>query len=148
MYLDKTLTFAENVALPLSTVTQTQLGTTVAMHGGAPNATVDYGVGEPMYLVITCQVKPVSAGSASQKFTLTTTDSVTSNIVLETTVLFSEFAVGKTLRILPLPAGADYRKSMLMYTTASAADTTAGKVSAFLVKDPSAWRAYKAVTGV
>jgi hypothetical protein len=48
------------------------------------------------------------------------------------------------IAVVPLPQGRNYERYLGILQTTAVAAFTAGKVNAFLTKDPAVWRAYDA----
>ena len=110
----------------------------------------DVGNGEPLYLVVSVDVAIASASAgASVEFQLasdSTADLATSPTVHASTGAKAEAVlVAGAKFILPVPLeGSVYERFLGILAVRSGEAVTAGAVSAFLVRDPSAWKAYNA----
>lgn len=119
----------------------------------------DLGQGDPLYLVITVDTEVITGGAAGTiSFALasdaqaaiatdgsatvhwTSRDFVTDDAAANDAALNA----GGVLAIIPLPWGANvaYEEFLGVLYTVGTTTTTAGKVNAFLTKDPSSWKAY------
>lgn len=139
MYLDTLNEFSDKQA-----VTATAISTKVVDLGPAPR---DVGTGEPLYLVVACDETFNNLDSLTVALESSDAAGLTSSTVhVEKTVAAADLTAGKVLLSVALPAG-DYKRNLGMRYTVAGAAPTAGKVSAALVKDRQAWRAYPAATG-
>jgi len=118
--------------------------------GNQPNLGLspgDVGEGENLYLVISVDTTCTSGGSATASFTLASDDtasvSTTTSTVHFTTPVFpvATLVAGFT-RSFCLPQGAIYEQYLGMLQTTAVAAFTAGKINAFITRDPNSWRAY------
>jgi len=109
-----------------------------------PNTTVDLE-GSDLYLVLQVDTTFVGATSTT-KFELCS-DS-TANLATSKTVHFATDAIpvatlvaGYRICAVKLPAGS-YERYVGIWETVATADVTAGKINAFLTRDPALYRAY------
>ena len=110
----------------------------------------DIGNGEPLYLII--QVDTAIAGSSSTvDFKLASDAQAAIATDGSATVHWASGAIdeadlvaGKVVVVLPLPygVGAAYERYLGVQADVGTANLSAGAVSAFLVRNPSAWKAY------
>lgn len=145
MIMDELLEFCD--AETLETATGTALEGDVIDLGAAGE---DIGNGEPLYVVIQVDTAVTSAGAATVKFevasdaqaAIATDGSATVHVSTEA-IAKASLVAGYT-RILPLPPGAgnDYERYLGVLATVGTAALTAGKINAFIVKDPHRWKAY------
>lgn len=110
----------------------------------------DLGNGQPIYLVITVDTLPTSAGAATAQFTLASDDSAsiatngTASVHFVTKAFaISEMAAGTVLAAVALPMqGVAYERYVGILQTTGTAAFTGGKINAFLSTDVARWRAY------
>lgn len=137
MYIDNELVLSDAQA-----VTATAISANVIDLGDSK----DLAVGERLYLVIKCDETATAAGAATVVFSLIS-DSVV-GLASSPTTHFATAAIGKadlTLNAVvakvALPLGVYERYLGLSYTVATG-PLTAGKFSAFIVKDLDQYKAY------
>lgn len=158
MILDERLEFADATSVVLAAGTAV-LGDVIDLDPAsvAPNTTVDIE-GSDLYLVIQTDTEVITAGSAGTIQFFLVSDAlntlgagvvanctehwrsaalVTDDAAANATVLNA----GGLIACIRLPSGSYERYLGILFTTATA-DTTAGKVNAFLTRDPALWRAY------
>lgn len=118
----------------------------------------DIGMGEPLYLVITCDTSIITGGSAGtiqfqlvsdSTDTIATDGSQTIHMVTRKFVTddaaLNDLDAGDTVFVGALPVGGNesaYERYLALQTTVLTTDTTAGKINAFLTPDPTGWKAY------
>jgi hypothetical protein len=123
----------------------------------------DPGNGEPVWLVITVDTEIITGGSAgtinfklasdaqaaiatdgSATVHFQTRDFVTDDAAAND----AQMNAGGVIACVALPLeGAVYERYLGILATIATTTVTAGKINAFLTKDPSAWKAYDGVTG-
>lgn len=123
----------------------------------SPNATIDLGQGEPLYLVIyvTTSIVCQTDNTGTIAFRLCSDDTATvhaststvhwtsSTIALNTTAVAAATA-GVRIACIALPSGS-YERYLGMQALVSTRNTTAGAVDCFLTRDPSKWTVYAAL---
>jgi hypothetical protein len=117
----------------------------------------DLGNGEPLYLGITVDTEIITGGTAGAiQFFLasdaqaaiavdgTATIHLTSpSIVTDDAAANGALAnAGSKILFAALPMGATYERYLGILSTVTTTEVTAGKINAFLTKDPHGWRAY------
>lgn len=116
----------------------------------------DIGAGRPVYFVITVDTAIVTGGVAgSISFQLASDDSAAISTTTSTIHIRSPNYVtddtpvipaGSILLVQALPSGLyrdnDYERYLGVLMTVNTANTTAGKINAFLTLDPPGWVAY------
>ena len=153
MILDERTEFADATSVILAAGTAV-LGDVIDLQ----ETTKDIGIGEDIWVVIQTDTEVITAGSAGtiqfyvvsdslstlgaatlasctehlRSKSLTTDDSAANS---------AELNAGGVILAARLPAGTYERYLGILFTTATA-DTTAGKVNAFLTKDYAKWTAY------
>jgi hypothetical protein len=142
MIIDKLLEFADAATAFVNVGTLT-IGDVVDL-GAAPTLQ-NIGGGEPIYLVVQIDTTIVGVGSSSQ-FKLVS-DS-TANLTTSPTTHMDSGAIpvattlaGYTVFCAPLPSTPNYERYLGVTVTSSGANTTAGKINAFLTLSPPAWLA-------
>lgn len=144
MILDSRTEFCDATALNTGSAATYLVGNQIDL-GDTAN---DPGNGEPIYLVILCQTTAGSGGSATLQLHLAS-DS-TASIATDGSATYhwssrvfalASVTAGTVLAIVPLPWDGYERYLGILQTTAVAA-FNAGKIDAFLTKDPSKWQAY------
>lgn len=111
--------------------------------------TKDIGIGEPLWLVLQCDVTATAGGAATNTITFESSDAaaLTSPTVHATTVAFSiaQMVGGTTLTALMPPSGL-YKQFLGVRYTIATGPLTAGSFSAFMSRNlqrnviyPSAW---------
>lgn len=112
----------------------------------------DIGNGQPLYLVITVDTLPTSAGAATAQFQLASDASAsiatngTASVHFETKAFaISEMAAGTVLAAVALPIeGVAYERYLGILQVTGTAAFTGGKVNAFLTHDVAKWKSYDA----
>lgn len=112
----------------------------------------DIGNGDPVYLVITVDTLPTSAGAATAQFTLASDASASvatdgsATVHLQTKAFaISEMAAGTILAAIALPLeGVAYERYLGVLQTTGTAAFTGGKINAFLTHDVAKWKSYDA----
>ena len=117
----------------------------------------DVGNGEPVYLVITVDTAIEAAGAGTVTFKLASDDSAsistttstihlqTSAIATSTTTDTTTLVAGTVLFVGALPqhaSGATYERYLGILQTTATQAITAGKINAYLTKEPPQWIAY------
>lgn len=114
----------------------------------------DLGNGRPVYLVITVDTLPTSAGAATAAFSLASdaqaaiaVDGTQSEHYRSKAFTIAQMAAGTVLAVVALPLeGVAYERYLGVVQTTAVAAFTGGKVNAFLTLDPSIWKAYADAT--
>lgn len=104
----------------------------------------DMGSGEPLYVVVTCDVAMTDSGSDSTLAVALEGDSTDSFTPDSTVTLFtfSALSAAGTTKIALVPPGLmNYRYARLKYTPASG-DLTTGSFTAFITKDVQNYTSY------
>jgi hypothetical protein len=148
MILDKRNEFCDAVALNTGAAGTYLVGDQIDLGAVAR----DVGNGEPMYLVITVDTLPTSAGAATAQFQLASDASAsiatngTATVHLETKAFaISEMAAGTMLAAIALPLeGVAYERYLGILQVTGTAAFTAGKINAFLTHDVAKWKSYDA----
>jgi hypothetical protein len=112
----------------------------------------DVGLGEPLYLVITVDTQPTSAGAATAQFTLASDDTAniatsgTASVHFQTKAFsIAEMTAGAVLAAVALPTeGVAYERFLGILQTTGTAAFTGGKINAFLTPDVAKWKSYDA----
>lgn len=117
----------------------------------------DLGNGEPMYLIITVDTSIITGGVAGTiefklasdaQAAIATDGTATQHIATGTFVTdddsLNDLDAGAVAYVGALPTGAGkaYERYLGILATVGTTTVTAGAISAFLTKDPSAWKAY------
>lgn len=151
MILDELTEFADAVA-----VTGTA-GTTINVGDQIDSSVVrDLGNGEPIYLVITVDTSIITAGAAGTiSFSLASDSSAsiatngtqtihyTSKAFVTDDDALNELDAGETAVVVALPMeGVAYERYLGVQANIVTTDTSAGKINAFLTKNPAVWKAY------
>jgi hypothetical protein len=148
MILDSRNEFADATALSTSG-TGLQLVGNVIDTGSAAR---DLGEGEDLYLVIQVDTAVTSAGAATVDFQLAS--DATASIATDgsATVHLSTGDIGKASLVagyqkaICLAKGATYERYVGLLANVGTAALTAGKVNAFLTRNPKGWTAYNDAT--
>lgn len=142
MILDERLEFADALSC-VANVGNAILGDVIDL--GATPTLRDLGNGEPLYLVI--QVDTAIVGTTSTVQWQLASDS-TANLATSKTVHIDSGAIaeadlvaGYTL-IYPLPIAATYERYLGLWQTVAVNNLSAGKINAFLTREPAKWTAY------
>ena len=144
---------------------RTEFCSATALNTGAPGTYLignqidlgtarDVGVGEELYLVITVDTPPTSAGAATAQFTLASDDTAsiatngTASVHFQTKAFtIAEMTAGAVLAAVALPTeGVAYERFLGILQTTGTAAFTGGKVNAFLTHDVAKWKAYADAT--
>ena len=112
----------------------------------------DVGTGEQLYLVITVDTQPTSAGAATAQFTLASGDTAniatngTASVHFQTKAFsIAEMTAGAVLAAVALPIeGVAYKRFLGILQTTGTAAFTGGKINAFLTPDVAKWKKYDA----
>ncbi|MFK0377840.1 Bbp16 family capsid cement protein [Pandoraea sp. NPDC090278] len=144
MILDKTEEFSDSQAVTATAVSTNVIDT----NPSNKNPIVDLGDGEPdVWLVVQCDEAAAAAGAATVAISLES-DS-TANLATSPTVHYQTPALalaamtaGKELVRVKLPGG-DYERYLGVRYTVATGPLTAGKFSAFIVKDAQGRKTYK-----
>jgi hypothetical protein len=148
MILDKRNEFCDAVALNTGAAGTYLVGDQIDLGAVAR----DVGNGEPMFLVITVDTLPTSAGAATAQFQLASDASAaiatngTATVHLETKAFaISEMAAGTMLAAIALPLeGVAYERYLGVLQVTGTAAFTGGKINAFLTHDVAKWKSYDA----
>jgi len=147
MIMDDRLEFMDNAAVTAS-------GTATTLEGDVIDITTtrDWGMGEQLYLVIQVTTAFTSGGSAICTFKLQSdaaaaiaVDGSATEHASTAALAKTVFTVGKRL-ILPIGVGTTFERFVGLTLGTSGAALTAGKIDAFLTKDPVGWTAYADAT--
>jgi hypothetical protein len=149
MIIDSTVEFCNATALPTSTSSDSVLiGNVVDTNPIGTNTLLDWGSGAAIYfvLIVTTAVAGVSATTTFNLATDSTANLATSrtNHITTPALATATLVKGYTF-IQALPPTKTYERYMGVWATVATATLTAGKVNAFLTKDPAVWNAYKAL---
>lgn len=114
----------------------------------------DVGNGQPLYLVITVDTLPTSAGAATAAFSLASDAQAAIAVDGTQTTHFStkaftiaQMAAGTVLAVLALPSeGVVYERYIGIVQTTAVAAFTGGKINAFLTQNPTKFKAYADAT--
>lgn len=142
MIIDSRLELCDAVALNTGAAGTYLIGSQPDL-GLAPS---DVGNGEQMYLVLQVDTTATSGGSATLAVSLASDDSAsvstTTSTVHFTTPVYpvASLAAGFT-RVFALPIGVVYEQFLGLLQVTGTAAFTAGKVNAFITRDPTGWRA-------
>ena len=147
MIMDDRLEFMDNAALTTGVATTLQ-GDVIDI-----TTTRDWGMGEQMYLVIQVTTAVTSDGSATLQFKLLSDStaviavdgSATQHAATAATLAKTVFTAGKRF-IFPIGVGTTFERFVGITLTTATAALTAGKIDAFLTKDPVGWTAYADAT--
>lgn len=142
MILDKRNEFCDATALNTGAAGTYLVGDQIDL-----GAARDVGNGQALYLVITVDTLPTSAGAATAQFSLASDASASiatdgSASVHFQTKAFSiaEMAAGKVLAAVALPIeGVAYERYLGVLQTTGTAAFTGGKINAFLTHDVAKW---------
>lgn len=144
MILDELTEFADAVALNTGAAGTYNLGDII----DTGSVSRDIGNGEDLFLVITVDTTATSGGAATGDFKLVS-DATTTIATDGTATLHlssgakavATLTAGTTILAARLPYGT-YERYLAVQQTTAAAAFTAGKINAFLTKDPVKWTAY------
>lgn len=145
MILDERAEFCDATALNTGAAGSYLIGDVMDLGAAAR----DIGNGEELYLVISVDTAGASAGAATGQFNLVTDDNAAlaspAVVVSSKAWAVADMTAGKTLLAVSLPReGTGYERYIGIQQVTGVAAFTAGKVNAFLTKDPAAWKAYDA----
>lgn len=112
----------------------------------------DVGNGEQLYLVITVDTQPTSAGAATAQFTLASGNTAniatngTASVHFQTKAFsIAEMTPGAVLAAVALPIeGVAYERFLGILQTTGTAAFTGGKINAFLTPNVAKWKSYDA----
>lgn len=118
--------------------------------GNQPNLSLapgDVGNGEQLYLVLQVDTTATSGGAATLAVSLASDDTAavsttTSTVHFTTPVYALGTLVAGFTRVFALPIGTIYEQFLGILQITGTAAFTAGKVNAFITRDPTGWRAY------
>lgn len=138
MILDERNEFADAAAIALNIGNAIAPNTDVIDLGGT---TQDIGNGEPLYLVLQVDTAFVGA-TATIQFQLasdSTADLATSrtNHIDTGAIPVATWVAGYQI-VIPLPFG-NYERYLGLWMTVATANVTAGKLNAFLTRNPAKW---------
>ena len=144
MIMDERLEFCDATALSTA-------GTGLALVGDVIDLGddgLDIGNGEPLYLCVQVDTTVTSAGAATVSFVLASDAQAAIAADGSATVHYQTAAIGKatlvagyTAAMVALPLGT-YERYVGILQNVGVAALTAGKINAFLTKDPNGWKAY------
>lgn len=149
MLLDSRNEFADATALNTGAAGSYLVGNVIDTKPAttSPNTTSDLE-GSELYCVIQVDTAVTSGGAATVAFALASDDAAAIATDGSATVHFQSAAIAKATLVagymvaaFKLPKGSYERYVGILQTTAVAA-LTAGKINAFLTKDPALYRAY------
>lgn len=136
MMIDRQLRFSNDQAVT-TTANSTDL---IDLH----SASVNLGVGQPIYWVVVCTVAMTDSGSDSTVIATLTTDDATSfgsATTVETAATFSAASAAGTRRIMRLDKFSTAERYLrVTYTVANGALDT-GSFTSFLTTTPDSWDA-------
>lgn len=144
MILDKTEEFSDGQAVTATAVSTNVIDT----NPSGKNPIVDLGDGEPdVWLVVQVDETATAAGAAT--VTVSLESDSTANLATSPTVHYTSAAIpianltaGKEVVRVKLPGG-DYERYLGVRYTVGTGPLTAGKFSAFIVKDAQGRKVYK-----
>lgn len=142
MIMDDLLEFADATALSTAATGIANFGDIIDLGVTLVNPAV-----EPIYLVIQVDTAVTSGGSATVSFLLVSDATTTIATDGSATQHYASAAIPKATLVagyqlvVPLPVGA-YERYLAVQQNVGTAALTAGKVNAFLTKDPKYWAAY------
>lgn len=142
MILDERLEFADALSC-VANVGNAILGDVIDL--GASPTLRDIGNGEPLYLVI--QVDTAVVGTTSTVQWQLASDS-TANLATSKTVHLDTGAIAEATlvagytKIYALPVEATYERYLGLWQTVAVNNLSAGKINAFLTREPAKWTAY------
>jgi hypothetical protein len=148
MIIDDRLEFCDAVSLNTGGANSYLLGDQVDLGATVRNV----GVGEELYLVLQVDTSAGSGGSATGQFHLVSdaqaaiaTDGSATYHFSTGAIPFATLVAGYVIAIVALPQGGPaYERYLGILQTTGTAAFNAGRINAFLTKDPSNWRAYDA----
>lgn len=143
MILDRTNEFSDSQAVTATAIS----ANVIDVNPAAKNATIDYGAGEPVWLVLQVDTTFTAAGAA----TLTASLESAANAALSSgpvvhyttpALALADLVAGAEVARIRLPRG-DYKRYLGMRYTVGTGPMTAGAISAFLVKDAQDRKTYE-----
>jgi len=151
MILDERNEFCDATALNTGVAGSYLLGDQIdlGLQGGAVGNNVLAG-GEDMYLVLTVDTTATSGGAATGQFHLAS--DAAAAIATDGSAIYhwssgaipvATLVAGYVIGIVRLPLAPDYERYLGIVQTTAVAAFTAGKVNAFLTRDPAKWVATK-----
>jgi hypothetical protein len=143
MFIDSSLEMCDDTAVGDTTTFQL-IGSVIDIRpaGDPGNVLADFGVGEPLYLVV--QVTEALLGPTNYELRFYTHDATTGvtggpQLWTSTTVATADFVEGLTY-IVPLPTHPEaYERYLGIGGARTGNAVTAGKINAFITKDVSNW---------
>jgi len=120
-------------------------------------AGIDLGNGEPLYFVMTVDTSIITGGNAGTIQFLLASDAQeaiavdgsasvhwTSKAFVTDDAALNDLDAGEVICCVPLPLSAQvpYERYLGVLAVIATTTVTAGKVNAFLTKDPTGWKAY------
>ena len=147
MILDKRTEFCDATALNTGAAGTYLIGDQIDL-----GVDRDIGIGEQLYLVITVDTQPTSAGAATAQFTLASDNTAsiatngTASVHFQTKAFsIAEVTPGAVLAAVALPIeGVAYERFLGILQTTGTAAFTGGKINAFLTPDVAKWKSYDA----
>lgn len=142
MILDKTNEFSVD-----QVITATAISTNVIdLNPHGTNDDIDIGAGEPVWLVVQMDETATAAGAATVTVSLESSaaSGLTSSRVHFSTIALAlaDMTAGAEVARVRLPGG-DYLRYLGVRYTVATGPLTAGKFSAFIVKDAQSRKTYK-----
>lgn len=145
MILDDRLEFCDAVSLNTGGAGTYNLGDIIDL-----SVARDIGVGQDLFLVVSCDTTATSGGAATAQFQLVSdgTDTIATNgtqtiHATSRAIPVASITAGATLFVVALPLeGAVYERYLAVQQVTAVAAFTAGKINAFLTTDVSKWKAY------
>lgn len=129
-------------------VTATAISTDVIDTGTPEQTLKDLGAGVPLYLVVTTDATFTAAGAATLDVSLESAENaeISTGAVVHFRTgpkALAALAGGNKVVVVALPSD-EYKRYLGVRYTVATGPMTAGAVSAYLTRDPQAWRAYNA----
>lgn len=156
MILDSRNEFCDAVALNTGAAGSYLLGNQIDQ-GTAPTPGPGIGHGDSLYLVIAVDTGITAGSAGTVSFSLVSDDSAAIATNGTATVHFTTAAfvtgtgtgtttlkAGTVLAVVELPRAFNYERYLGILQTTGTAAITAGKINAFLTKDPAGWAAHDA----
>jgi hypothetical protein len=157
MILDEKLELCDAVSVALTAgATPQNVGAIIDF-----DAARELGNGEPLYLVINVDTSIITGGAAGTiafRLVSDSTDTIAtdgseslhwqSDTFVTDDAALNDLDAGDTVAVVPLPLGAskEYERYLALQVVVLTTDTTAGKINAFITKDPTGWKAYPNAT--
>lgn len=144
MIIDNRTELADAAAIALNIGNAIMPNSDVIDLGATPTLR-DLGSGEPLWLVIQVDTSLVGSGASVQLQLVS--DSVAAlttsrTIHIDTGAIAITSLTAGYLKAYALPIEATFERYLGLWMTVYTANVTAGAISAYLVKDVSAWRTY------